>query len=499
MRRIAFALFALLLAALSTFAQTPPPERDPIEGKWWGDVGYAEDRVKLGLQFRRNAQNELKAYLYQPVINFYGLELPGVVKRDGANYELKEYAYSFTLKDDVLEGTGMLKEPLLLHRTETLPSEVPVPELPKGPGPLWQRKLYAPIYATPSVRDGMAYVGTLGSVFHAVSLKDGSIAWTFAAGRPIHGEALVTDDAVYFVCDNGYLFKLGRKSGKELWRYDLGDARVSRVLPHETVYEYDFRAPRPTLADGVLYVGSGDGSLHAVRAASGEGVWRFVPESQVSTVSVGGASVSEKGKVRADAAVDGERVIFGSFDGNLYAVDRAQGTLVWKKDTRARIDSTPVVVDDKIILGNFGGVVYGFNAADGAVAWRRGWWGSAVESTAVPYGDRIYIGASDLRRVTCLDPKIGRVLWRTDVYGWTWSRPLVTEKYIYVAVAGGSPYDIRHVPSLTVLDRITGAIVWRWPAPESGFVYGFVASPAVDRKTVVVGSVEGMLYAFPAS
>jgi outer membrane protein assembly factor BamB len=495
MRRIVLLALAFLLVAFRSSAQT----RDPIEGKWFGEIGFPEDRVAVGFEFKRNAQNQLKAYLYQPVINFYGLELPGVVTRNGDDYALKEYALTFSLHGERLEGTGMLKDPMLLHRTETLPSEVPIPDLPKGPGPLWQRKLYAPVYATPALREGMAYVGTTGGVFHAVSLKDGSIAWTFAAGRPIYGEALVTDDAVYFVCDNGYLFKLERKSGKELWRYELGDARVSRVLPHETVYEWDFRAPRPTLADGILYVGSGDGSFHAVRAAGGERVWRFAPEKTVSTVSVGGTTVSEEGKVRGNATIDGERVFFGSFDGRLYALDRKNGSLLWKKDTLARIDSAPAVIGDKVILGNFGGVLYAFNAADGAVAWRRNWWGSAVESTAVPFGDRVYIGASDLRRITCLDPKSGRVFWRTDVYGWAWSRPVVTEKVLYIGVAGGSPYDMRHVPSLAALDRETGAILWRWPVPESGFIYGFAASAALDGKTLVAAAVDGTLYAFPAS
>jgi len=29
--------------------------------------------------------------------------------------------------------------------------------------------------------------------------------------------------------------KLERATGKEIWRYELGDARVERVLPHPTV------------------------------------------------------------------------------------------------------------------------------------------------------------------------------------------------------------------------------------------------------------------------
>lgn len=472
---------------------------DPIEGKWYGQVGFPEDRVDIGLDIRRDAHGELKAYLYQPVVNFYGFELPGVVKRAGENYDLKEYALSMHLRKDVLEGEfSSLKNPMTLHRSETFPSEVPVPDLPPGPDPLWQIKLAAPIYATAALSGGVGYVGTAGGIFHAIRLKDGSTLWTFSAGRPMFGEATVAGDAVYFVCDNGYLFKLNRETGKEVWRYDLGDGRLARVLPHPTVYEWDFKAPRPVVADGLVYVGSGDGSFHAVEEASGKQAWHFVPPAASSKVSVGGTDVEEQGKVRADAAVDGPRVFFGSFDGNVYALDRLTGAKLWQKDTRARVDSSPVVIGDKLIVGNYGGLLGAINKVDGSVAWRRIWWGSAVESTPVSGGDLAYIGASDLRRITCFEPNAGRVLWRTDVYGWAWGRPALTDRFIYMGVAGGSPYFIRHVPSLTALNRSTGKIAWRRPVPESDFVYGFTASPAVDAGVLVIGSLDGSLYAFPA-
>src|SRR5262249_31163491 len=166
--------------------------------------------------------------------------------------------------------------------TERLPSEVPVPDLPRGPGPKWQTRLGGAIYAPAAARDGVAYVGTTGGIFNAINIRDGGFLWTFVAGRPIHGEALGTDQHVYFVCDNGFLFKLDRKTGKEVWRYDLEDERVPRPLGHPVLddlkigkYDFDHTAPRPLLVDTVIYVGSGTGRFHAVDAASGKRVWCF--------------------------------------------------------------------------------------------------------------------------------------------------------------------------------------------------------------------------------
>lgn len=198
--------------------------------------------------------------------------------------------------------------------------------------------------------------------------------------------------------------------------------------------------------------------------------------------------------------VVGANVITGSLDKAMYAISRESGQQVWKKDTRGEVTGNPVLVDGKVVVGTRGSALLALNPSDGEAAWRSLFWGSWVESSAVPYGDRIYIGASDLRRVSCYDPKDGRVVWRTDVYGWTWGQPAVTEKFVYAGVAGGGPYFIRHVPSLTALDRATGKIVWRWvPTESAAFQSGFPAGPTIEGKTLVIGALDGTLYAFPLS
>ncbi len=205
-------------------------------------------------------------------------------------------------------------------------------------------------------------------------------------------------------------------------------------------------------------------------------------------------------RIRTDAVVSGRNVVFGSFDHFVYAVDRKTGQQVWKANTYAEIDGSPALIDGKIVVGNHGSIVQALDPATGKLVWRRIWWGSAVESTPVEFGGRIYIGASDLRRVTCLEPKNGRVVWRTDVYGWAWARPLVTEKIVYIGTGGSEPYQMRHLPSMTALDRKTGKIVWRWPMPKLPGVltYGFAAPVVLGGNTLVIGGMDGTLYGFPA-
>src|SRR5262249_36196300 len=150
-------------------------------------------------------------------------------------YVNQTWGIKISLNNDELDGVMLSNMPFTLRRVGALPSEPPIPTLSTGPGPKWQTKLATPIYARAALRDGVAYVGTSGGEFHAINLKAGTLKWTFSAGLGILGEALATDDAVYFVCDNGYLYKLDPATGKEIWPYDLGDKRASLIPPHQLV------------------------------------------------------------------------------------------------------------------------------------------------------------------------------------------------------------------------------------------------------------------------
>ncbi len=458
-------------------------DADPAEGKWYGVAGAPGNESPFGLEIQADGKGGLAGFLYLEVMNYFGEALPPI-KREGARYTVPDLGLALTLDGRRLTGT-LGRGTVSLNRVEALPKEPEVPlDLPTGPGPRWRTSVGAAVYAAPAVRDGIAYVGTAGGVMSAVKVADGSFAWTFSAGRPIMGEALATADAIYFVCDNGFLYRLDRASGKEVWRYDLGDGRVSRILPHPVVYDYDHQAPTPVLADGAILVGSGDASFHAVDAATGERRWR----------------VAVKGKVRSTALVAGPNVIFGTWDGELHAVDRATGREAWLKDLKAPVTSTPAMIGGRLIVGTRGSVLMGLIPETGEQVWVVSFWGSWVESTAVQGADGLgYIGSSDLRRVVSFDPKDGRIVWRTDVYGAPWGRPLVTDRYVYDGASAIVPYMTRHAGGLVALDRRTGKLAWRFPMinPPGTLHYGFAGSPARAGDALVIGGLDGALYAFP--
>ena len=70
----------------------------------------------------------------------------------------------------------------------------------------------------------------------------------------------------------------------------------------------------PAIVNGVVYVGSTDGNLYAIDAASGAQKWKF--ETKAWEVS--------------SPAVASGVVYFLSYDGHLYALDAATGQVKWK-------------------------------------------------------------------------------------------------------------------------------------------------------------------------
>lgn len=484
-RRTITTACALLLALspLHAAASETRAARDPVEGFWLGTAGSPKEKIEVGLEFHRDASGKLALRLTQPVSNYFGVDTGGEVRREGARVLHDGMAMALTLEGDTLAGTYPgPKSPAAFRRVDALAKEPPIPELPSGPSPLWQARLGGQIYASPIIVGRIAYVGTTGGILNAVDTRKGEPAWTFSAGAPIYGAVAVGGDAVYFVCDNGFLFKLDRASGKQVWQYDLGDAAVPRVLPHPSVFDWDWQAPQPLLANGVVYVGAGDGGFHAVDAMSGTRKWRF----------------EARGKIRNGAALDGERIVFGSADHFVYALDRNNGEERWRFDSKAEVDATPVIHEGKVLIGNRGAGLYALAADSGKELWRLYFWGSWVESTPVVRDGVIYIGASDLRRVSAIDPDDGHVLWRSDVYGWTWGTPLVDGDRLHVGVAGGTPYFLRHVASFATLDRNTGRVLSRWPLPDTGgHQWGIAGSPAMGAGVVVVATIAGSLYGFP--
>lgn len=176
----------------------------------------------------------------------------------------------------------------------------------------------------------------------------------------------------------------------------------------------------------------------------------------------------------------------GSYDTNVWAIERETGEFRWKYPTNAGIAVTPVV-DEGNRLVMFGSEDYTFTALEyntGRISWTYST-GDRIRSTARVAHDHVFFGSDD-GRVYALVSGNGRYLWEYDMGAPVRSRPFVTRDLIIVGSENGEVIGL----------ELSGQRKWSLRTRR-----GVNAAPFVDEVEGIcyVGSFDGYMYAVDAS
>jgi outer membrane protein assembly factor BamB len=473
-----------LVCLLHSVAAQPAP--DPITGTWTGTVTAPQGSTEIGFAFTQRPDGRLTLAFHMPAMFTYDAELGASVKVEGNGaYTLLPLSTRLQLQGNTLTGTfGLSNLPLELRRGGTFTPAPPAPVFPEPPAPLWTRPLSS-TWASPVVQDEIVYVGTTDGKFHAARTRDGAEVWTWSGPNRIDGRATVTADAVYFVDGKIELVALNRADGSLRWRFPLHDeALAGKPAPDNPTFNR--RTAIPLAVDGTVYCGSSDGGLYTLDAASGRKLWRHDAKSPLFS--------------GINRTADG-LLAFGCMDGSIVQLDPRTQKETARFQTGGGVVTTPLFTAGRVIAGSRDYTLYGFNAADGSVAWKFSYWFSWIESTPQLVDGVIYVGASDFRRVTALDPASGRALWSTDVLGMCWGWPAVVDDTVFIGtVAQNIPGTIiAHTGGIMALDRKTGAVKWHYrsPLPPEKSFGGQAGSLALADDRIIALGFDGILTAWP--
>ena len=165
------------------------------------------------------------------------------------------------------------------------------------------------VTGSPVVADGRLFAVDAGSRLTAIDIARGSQVWSFdgepeedRSGGGSGGGAAVDGDKVYFATGYGQLVALEAKSGKELWRFQMGAPARSG----------------PAVANGRIFVSTIDNQTHAVDASTGKRIWQHTGISE-SAGFVGAAS----------PVIDGTTLLVGYSSGELFALRAESGRVLW--------------------------------------------------------------------------------------------------------------------------------------------------------------------------
>ncbi|MDW8223722.1 MAG: PQQ-binding-like beta-propeller repeat protein, partial [Gemmatales bacterium] len=154
---------------------------------------------------------------------------------------------------------------------------------------------------------------------------------------------------------------------------------------------------QPVLANGVVYVGTLRGILHAIDDATGQDRW---------TYRAGGA-------ILHSCAVAGDKVFFGAADGKIYALRTQDGRLAWTVPTGAAVWNAPLVYRGVVLVGSRDGKLYAVEAESGHVRWTAQTGGPILASPALDVKSlRVYVASEDMC-VYAVEWASGRILWRS--------------------------------------------------------------------------------------
>lgn len=266
---------------------------------------------------------------------------------------------------------------------------------------VWHKALKGGIYSTP-VTDGKSlFIGDDIGVMYSLDLKKGKTNWTFDTGMRIVGSPAVNDGVVVFGSANYNIYGLDAKTGKEIWHVTTNQAVMGAATIHE----------------GIAYIGGGDGRMFAIDIHTGKVKWSFD---------------ELKNYILTRPLVYNDKLYFGCWDTHFYALNLADGSLVWKWNN-----------------GN------GNPKLSPASVW------------PVAANGKVFFAAPD-RYFTCLDAETGEQIWRTKEYK--------VRETVGLSEDGRTVYSKCMWDTVVAMDATTLEPVTRWATHAE---FGYEHNPAM--------------------
>ncbi|MDX2186098.1 MAG: PQQ-binding-like beta-propeller repeat protein [Opitutaceae bacterium] len=308
------------------------------------------------------------------------------------------------------------------------------------------------------------------------------LRWKHQTQGPVISSPVTAGALVFFGSHDNQLRAVEARTGRLQWSYTTGGDIASA----------------PAVADGLVVALSRDGKCHAVDAASGTAIWTFETGGESRYTRPGVCYTQPFTETVPDPwdlflsspVISQGKVVFGSGDSHLYALDLKTGALLWKFKTGDVVHASPVAADGVVYCGSFDKTFYALDEKTGALIWSFKTGSDdarhlmeGILSAAVVAEGSVYFGARDAK-FYCLDAKTGTPRWVYDAGGtWIVASPVYLEGRVYFCTSDS------HV--FIGLDATTGKEVSR------GSFKGFgLSSPIIAGKTAYVGSFAGECYAF---
>jgi len=182
--------------------------------------------------------------------------------------------------------------------------------------------------------------------------------------------------------------------------------------------------------------------------------------------------VTADGRVFVHSRQDPEEVVS--------AIDLVSGKVIWEKKYPAPVEknpyakrmakgpySTPLVTEGRLYTLGTTGVLSAWNASDGSLVWRKDFsasidtsklfCGTAMSPVRTKQGIVVHVGDDRGGTVTAFEPATGKEIWSKKIHGPGYASP------IEINLHGTSQLVTMTTRSIVGLASDTGAILWEFP------------------------------------
>jgi len=283
----------------------------------------------------------------------------------------------------------------------------------------------------------------------------------------------------------------------EIHRGNVDQLELKWVFQTKSLEKFEVT---PLVADGVMYFTQAPNTAIAIDPSTGREFWRYEHQGAEAPVCCG--------RVNRGLAILGETLYMGTIDGKLVALDAASGNVRWQvqaADPRQGYALTvaPLVIKDKVLVGMAGGEfgIRGYLDAYDAETGERAWRFHTVAGPGQPghetwEGDSWKHGGGSIWVTGSYDPELNLTYWGIGNPAPDWNGDvrkgdnLYTESVVALDADSGklkwhfqfTPHDVwdwdsAQVPVLADLDfegKPRKLVLW---ANRNGFYY------VLDRET----------------
>lgn len=250
---------------------------------------------------------------------------------------------------------------------------------------LWKTTLGGQVYAGLAFDGERLYAASTAKLAAALDPADGQVLWRHTLGGVVYATPVLAGGTlVVGTGDTGLVYGLDPATGDERWRLPLGDRLGSGIAA----------------ADGLVFLPSYDGHLYAADAATGLLRWQFVAA----------------GPIDSQPLADGDRVYLKLADDRLYALATADGRQVWTAPGAGRALTTkpsnwsPLRLHrGKLLFGSLDGRLHAVDAETGQPLWASAS-GGERPAPPEPAGAFGYAGGKD-GALEAIDLSDGRSVW----------------------------------------------------------------------------------------